>query len=184
MAKSYLNTEVGFIGLPNQLVTSGKIVELTGTAVKLYVVLCKFANSEGKAFPGRKRLAEICGVSERSISSAVTELEESGMLYAHQILGKGNTYTITNSAKWKKAKKPVDNYVDKSCITTSDPGSQLLPPGKYTSPHPGSQLPTNKNQLKRTIYKEPIKREEENVNNIVGRKRGMQKASDILRARL
>lgn len=48
-----------------------------------------------KCYPSEKHLAEICGVSDRSVRRCVCSLEELGYIFVQKRLGMTNLYTIT-----------------------------------------------------------------------------------------
>ncbi len=54
--------------------------EVTPTQKLVLICLANYADGKGVAFPGQKRLAEDCGVSDRAVRSNLAKLEELGYL--------------------------------------------------------------------------------------------------------
>lgn len=54
--------------------------EITANAVRLYAVLNRFANSRGHAWPSRKTIADLMGVSVATVDRAKDELVDIGAL--------------------------------------------------------------------------------------------------------
>lgn len=85
-------TRRGFTQVPNFVLES----EAVSVGAKLtYAMLLKYAWHEKRCFPGQGRLAEEMGVSRRSVSSYLQELEEREFIsIERQGQGKTNIYTL------------------------------------------------------------------------------------------
>jgi hypothetical protein len=64
---------------------------MTGNARLLMLAIASFADDDGKAWPGLKRLAEMIGVTERSTMRLVQQCEAAGELAVDRAVGRGNT---------------------------------------------------------------------------------------------
>jgi DNA-binding transcriptional ArsR family regulator len=65
--------------------------------VKLtYFALCTFANKNSeKCYPGMRRIAEIAGISHRSVRYAIKDLSEANIIRIQKGLGRGNSTKYT-----------------------------------------------------------------------------------------
>jgi len=78
-----VNSQIGPFSLVPEWVIQR---DLSPTALKLYVVLARFADwSTGEAFPARETLAERMGCSPKTVDRAVKELEEAECIRSWQI---------------------------------------------------------------------------------------------------
>lgn len=88
--KRYVNPYRLFTGIfiPEALVT---VREISPGSKFCYGRLCRYAGQNGQCFPFQSTLAEELGVSDRTIRTYITELEEFGLIEQHQQgLGKPN----------------------------------------------------------------------------------------------
>lgn len=67
----------------------------TRSAVLIYCALAAHADREGHCWPGRTRLGDIAGLSERQVSRATAELERKGLLRKECLLGGRVDYYLT-----------------------------------------------------------------------------------------
>jgi hypothetical protein len=81
-----------FITVPNREQLEG----IPATAQCLFMWLCYHANQDGKCFPSRKRLAELCCVSIDMIDKMVKILEEKTLLLKTKRKKKGKNENHTN----------------------------------------------------------------------------------------
>jgi DNA-binding MarR family transcriptional regulator len=65
----------GWSKLPNELVDVA-LANLSGSAVKVYLILLRHADRSGLAWPSRGRIARLAGISIRTVSVAVDGLEQ------------------------------------------------------------------------------------------------------------
>ncbi len=65
----------GWSKLANELVDQ-MLANLSGSAVKVYLVLLRHADRSGSAWPSRGRIARLAGMSVRTVSVAVDELQQ------------------------------------------------------------------------------------------------------------
>lgn len=97
-----LISQKGYTIVPNFILNHKK---LTPYAKIVYIMLLSYAWNKGAVFPGQVRLAEECGISERSVRYALTELKKGAFLTIVQRgLGKTNLY-ILHFRKQRKNKK-------------------------------------------------------------------------------
>jgi DNA-binding transcriptional ArsR family regulator len=69
----------GWSKLANSLVDHA-LANLSGSAVKVYLVILRHADRTGLAWPNRGRIARLAGMSVRTVSLALDELEEHHLL--------------------------------------------------------------------------------------------------------
>ncbi len=87
----------GFTSIPN-IVLYAK--NLSMTAKCLYSILLSFAWSESECFPGQERLAEVAGVTDRTIRKYLDELKEYGLVsWVQRGLNQTNVYYINDLSK-------------------------------------------------------------------------------------
>ena len=97
-------TTGGFTQVPNFVLERD---DISSTAKLAYTMLLKYAWSNKQCFPGQERLALDMGVGLRSITRAIKELKETGLINIIQRgLGKPNIYelnfTVDKAAKTKR----------------------------------------------------------------------------------
>ena len=68
--------------------------EVGPSAFQVYIDIAMHARKEKKAWPGIGRLAELTGLSARSIRYAVSRLEAAGWIVVERARGRQNTYTL------------------------------------------------------------------------------------------
>lgn len=83
----------GYTNVPNFILQT-KL--LSAKAKLVYAVLLSYAyGNKNSAFPGQKRLAKDCGISERSVWTALKDLEKKGFINVYQRgLGRTNLYIL------------------------------------------------------------------------------------------
>jgi hypothetical protein len=115
MTKNTITVDHGkFEMLPHWLLFETNISPL---ALRLYLVLRKYGNTENKCFPSRQRLATDLGVSKVTIDRTKKELIEAGAVCEKHRMGAENTYTSNlYHIHWEQ---------DHNCqsVITSDEGS-------------------------------------------------------------
>jgi len=102
-----ITTDLRFSMIPHWLLATN----VSNTALRLYAVLAKFADSEtGQAFPGRTRLSKELDCSLKTVDRAVAELIELGAI--------------------RKVQRVKDNYYQSSLYTVVriDPASTVTRP--------------------------------------------------------
>ncbi len=67
----------------------------TRSAVLIYCALAAHADRDGRCWPGRARLGDIAGLSERQVSRATAELERKGLLRKESLPGGRVDYYLT-----------------------------------------------------------------------------------------
>jgi DNA-binding transcriptional MocR family regulator len=66
----------GFAIVPDSVL----LAEISANGVRLWALLQRHSDPEGRCYPGRKRMAQLLGVSEDTITRAKRELAEAGLL--------------------------------------------------------------------------------------------------------
>ena len=85
----------GYTQVPNAILASKR---LSDSAKMAYALLLSYAWQDDFCFPGQVAMAERWGKSERSVRTALKDLEEAGYLkIIRQGLGKPNIYELTLS---------------------------------------------------------------------------------------
>lgn len=74
MAREYIKGS--FVIVPNY----SWIPKMTGSTVKVYLALCKYANDQGQCYPSQGTIADWLGISRMQVSRAVKELKEMGLV--------------------------------------------------------------------------------------------------------
>lgn len=98
--------DMGFVLVSPLVFTDTSI---SGGALRLYLILRDFAGCEVSAFPGRERLGELAGVSEKQVTRLTAELEERGLIEVEQRgLNKTNRYHMVPLTKVYGPKEAVD----------------------------------------------------------------------------
>lgn len=98
--------------------------EVSATAIRLYCVLQRYANSDGLCHPSRRTLAERCGCSTATIDRAVDELVAiRALLVAHRRTDRGdqtsNLYTVVTAPPYAQMHRPLLTD-DDTPLCTSD----------------------------------------------------------------
>lgn len=85
-------TQLGYTNIPNHVLYSGII----GSHAKLvYTMLLSYAYTRNYVFPGQEKLAEKCGLSSRSVYSALKELDSKGFISViRRGQGRTNLYVL------------------------------------------------------------------------------------------
>lgn len=89
------------------------LAPISSNAVRLYAILNRFANAQGKAWPSRRTLAEMMGVSVATVDRAKDELVDLGALHVENRLGPNgdltsNIYTLVMSSPVRKGSPTGD----------------------------------------------------------------------------
>lgn len=109
--------------------------QLNSTSFMLYLALCRLANNETQeCFPSETYIADMIGVSDRTVRSAMKELIAISLV-ALSKKGRCNLYTLLS----------IPENFSGNFLHTGN--SELQTPEKYCT-NTGSQLPTNKTNNK------------------------------------
>lgn len=83
----------GFFIIFNGFVTSGKLKMISGNALKLYIYLNTFSNSEnGEVWHSNKSISKYFGKSERTIRNWMKELEDLNLVIRMQLQFNGPSH--------------------------------------------------------------------------------------------
>lgn len=83
-----------FFRVPNELIDHPEEEPLLSTVETLvYLVLCRYANKDGQAWPRYQRIADGARCSRRSAIRAVARLEEAGLLLKTHVFSPTGEYT-------------------------------------------------------------------------------------------
>jgi hypothetical protein len=101
--------------------------DISANAVRLFAVLNRFANSQMKAWPSRKTLAEAMKVSTATIDRAKDELVEIGALTVTARISDlgdptSNLYTLSMSRPGGPTNMPTSSPVRKGLLTLEERG--------------------------------------------------------------
>jgi hypothetical protein len=94
----------------------------------LYLVLLTYAGQNNEAWPGQERLAEDCGVSERTIRDVIKQLETDELLTVERPgKGQSNTYWVRKLPILERRQNlpPVKKVPAKSAATGGNPRRQV-----------------------------------------------------------
>src|SRR3954470_13196559 len=122
-----MTDEGNFFCIPNA-VADRHLAALSGSAVKVYLVMKRHMNQgSGASFSSYEHLMDLCGISRPSISKAIRELEQSGLIFATKNPGRHSVYQF-------------NNFTGK----VSEPVQKLNPTSKEKRPPPVKKLNPNK----------------------------------------
>jgi hypothetical protein len=79
-----------------------------GTNKLVLLVLADYANPEGRCWPSIATLADVCGVTGRTVLTAVAALEEIGLVAVERSMGSSNVYRL-QMAESIEGSVPVKN---------------------------------------------------------------------------
>lgn len=121
--------------------------EISSNAVRLYGVLNRFANSRGVAWPSRKTIADLMGVSVATVDRAKDELVDIGALHIEHRTGpagdpSSNLYTLATSVDNSQASSPMTKGSPKDGGTGSPKDDALNRANMKQSHIAGSSLRT------------------------------------------
>jgi hypothetical protein len=111
--------------------------QISANAVRLYGILNRYANNQGKAWPSRKTLADQMALSVATVDRAKEELEGAGWLTVeHRLSASGdhtsNVYTLYTTSS------PVTRGGSTSATTGSPTGDDLKRVNKKQSQKKGA----------------------------------------------
>ncbi len=114
--------------------------DLDGTDIKVYLAIQGFANDDGFCFPSVAKIADICGVSKRTVFRSLKKLESYKVLAREQRMK--NTGGNTSNAYYLKLEPDSADVTD-------------LSRGACQTCHGGSDIDVtpNKNQYNKNIFK-------------------------------
>jgi len=118
---------------------------VTRSGILTYCALATHADQVGHCWPGRARLAEITGLTERQISRATAELEKKGLL-----------------RKSYRANGMVDYYLLPVTNQATPPDTGVIPP--LTTASPRTDQGTNQKEQREPTIPEPAGIEPEPAN--------------------
>ncbi len=121
-----------FFGLPHSLVRTGKLKQLSGTAVSLLVALWHESERACTREMTRtdRQLTALVKAHRNSIAAARRELKNAGLVTAEPFGSSGFLYSLCDPETGKPWAGPPEvgiKYVKKGCtLREPDPGSQAL----------------------------------------------------------
>jgi hypothetical protein len=119
-----------------------------GTDLLCLLALADYANDEGEAYPGIKRLAQKCRVGERAIQKVIAKLKEAGEIdveYCEGLktsTGHTNRYTLKKYQEGMNARTPLplrDEPQDTPGVNVGTPKPSVVPSVTTTTTLPVSQ---------------------------------------------
>jgi len=85
-------TQQGYTNIPNHVLYSGII---SSNAKLVYTMLLSYAYTRNHVFPGQERLAKQCGMSVRTVYTALQELDTQHFItVVHRGQGRTNLYVL------------------------------------------------------------------------------------------
>lgn len=133
---------------PFAIIPLSTVRALSGTctrgAVLIYCALAAHADRDGHCWPGRTRLGDIAGLSERQVSRATAELERKGLLRKASIPGGRVDYYLTPLPPPTPRALPPDTAVTPPLTPLSpltDQGTDQ-PTERAREPEPAAPEPT------------------------------------------
>lgn len=134
--------QTGWFKVANALVSTGRLAALSGSAVKVYLVLLRLADREQLAWPSMETIGRFAGFSVRTATDAVDELEQQHLIQRERgHTGRSNRYRLLPLDIRKPAsdhRKPAsDIRKPASDVPVDSPAASPKP----ASDHPGNPLP-------------------------------------------
>ncbi len=94
LQQDFFEADVSWFHVMREMVRSGKLAEMEGSAVKVYMTIKAFTTFEdGRAFPAMDTIVKFSGVSLAQVRRCLRSLEEDGYLVTVKH-GKRNTYEL------------------------------------------------------------------------------------------
>ena len=105
--------------------------KISATAVRLYCVLQRYANSDGLCHPSRRTLAERCGCSTATIDRAVDELVDiRALVVSHRRTERGdqtsNLYTVVTATPYAQVNRPLVTDDDTPLFTSDEQTKAII----------------------------------------------------------
>lgn len=111
------------------------------TALAVYMVLCRYANNDsGKCWPGQETLASTCGLTDRTIRTAIQSLIDNGLVSVEKIKTTPTSYPRNVYSLHRVTEKSSEVTGSQFPVVLGATGS-LLPIAT------GSLLPMNNTQV-------------------------------------
>jgi hypothetical protein len=123
------NAQRGFTQIPNGILFDP---DLSPSAVRLWAALASFAWRDESVWPGQERLAEMIGLSDRTVRTLCAELRSAGLLESKRRgLGRTNVYVLFGAeVGFRSERKSASDEVDeeKKTKTPSSPSASKRRP--------------------------------------------------------
>ena len=137
----------------------------------LYMALARYADSNGKCFPGLDLLMKVSGIgSRRTLTKYLRSLEEKGLIEIKKRTGKGNIYFLKNVGEKPGAKVHVGAEMTRGKNDTT-PGAKVHVGAEMTrgknDTTPGAKVHVDQVQIctpKETQLRKPNKDDDVNKN--------------------
>jgi hypothetical protein len=140
----------GWFKVANSLIDQAVLAKLSGSAVKVFLAIVRHTDRSGSAWPSRRRISDLTGVSIRMVTIALTELQSLHLL-SRRITGAGrcNRYQLPHI----QGRNPLPPSHVPTCPT---PGNPLPLPGatQCSLTRPMNSNPNKKSDLLRSRREE------------------------------
>ena len=146
----------GWFWVENELIDR---TDLSFEVKSMYMILARFADSEGKCFPSIEKLAEIIGKDKRTVIRYIKKLEEKGLIEKKRRFNQTNIYCLKNADSNSDKIDNDKNDSDKAVTSLGDTGVT-----SDSDKNVNLKRPIEKDPIKNTQYKEKYKKEK--LNNI------------------
>lgn len=83
-------------------------------ANSIYMLLCAHVGKEQVCYPGNEYMADLLGISERTVMRAIKDLEGHRIIKVDRVQGEGNIYTLLSKKQWRKVIPTVQNIKEVS----------------------------------------------------------------------
>ena len=128
--------------------------DLSFEVKSMYMILARFADSEGKCFPSIEKLAEIIGKDKRTVIRYIKKLEEKGLVEKQRRFNQTNIYYLKNADSNSDKIDNDKNDSDKVVTSLDDTGVT-----SDSDKNVNLKKPIEKYPIKNTQYKEKYKKE-------------------------
>ena len=146
----------GWFWIENELIDR---TDLSFEVKSMYMILARFADSEGKCFPSIEKLAEIIGKDKRTVIRYIKKLEEKGLIEKKRRFNQTNIYCLKNADSNSDKIDNDKNDSDKAVTSLGDTGVT-----SDSDKNVNLKRPIEKDPIKNTQYKEKYKKEK--LNNL------------------
>ena len=123
----------------------------------IYMALVRYADNDGKCFPGLELLMKVTGIgSRKTLTKYLRSLEEKNLIEIKKRTGKGNIYFLKNVTEEPGAKVNVGAEMTR--------GKSERTPGAKVNVHQGQKCTPNNTQEQYTINNTQIKEKNKKGN--------------------
>ncbi len=116
----------------------------------IYFTLCRRADGEQKCFPSQKNIAEMLGVSDRTVRKYLSYLEKARFVFVEKKFRKNNgiwlhnVYWLLDKSEWLTPEEMVSSGIQRN---------ENTPPEENNDTNQRNEFPTNNTNINNTNFK-------------------------------